>query len=91
MRTCLGCGQRADKTDLVRVVAVKATTVVVPDLRGSAEGRGAHMHPTIQCFERAKRRKAFGRALRIAGTPDLSMLSTFVEDEQSNTASKTTK
>jgi uncharacterized protein len=39
---------------------------VVPDPLGTASGRGAHLHPTVACYELAVRRKAFGRALRIS-------------------------
>ena len=41
-------------------------TAAVPDPQGTAPGRGAHVHPTSECFELAVRRKAFGRALRVA-------------------------
>jgi predicted RNA-binding protein YlxR (DUF448 family) len=41
--------------------------VVVPDPQGTAPGRGAHLHPTTECYELAVRKKAFGRALRITG------------------------
>lgn len=37
---------------------------VVPDPGGTAPGRGAHLHPTLECFELAERRRAFARALR---------------------------
>jgi hypothetical protein len=37
---------------------------VVPDPDGSAPGRGAHLHPTVGCFELAQRKRAFARALR---------------------------
>jgi len=40
---------------------------VVPDPEGTAPGRGAHLHPTIECYELAVRRRAFARALRRAG------------------------
>ena len=40
---------------------------VVPDPQGTAPGRGAHLHPTAECYGLAVRRKAFGRALRLAG------------------------
>ena len=39
--------------------------VVVPDPDGTAPGRGAHLHPTAECYELAVRRKAFARALRL--------------------------
>ena len=82
LRTCIGCRERADKTTLVRVVAVKesTTTVVTPDLSRSLPGRGAHLHPTTRCLELATRRKAFGRALRVEGPLDLSKLSDMFED-----------
>ena len=38
--------------------------VVVPDPGGTAPGRGAHLHPTLECFELAERKRAFARALR---------------------------
>jgi predicted RNA-binding protein YlxR (DUF448 family) len=37
---------------------------VVPDPAATAPGRGAHLHPTTECYDLAVRRKAFGRALR---------------------------
>jgi uncharacterized protein len=37
---------------------------VVPDPAATAPGRGAHLHPTSECYDLAVRRKAFGRALR---------------------------
>ena len=37
---------------------------VVPDPGGTAPGRGAHLHPTLECFELAERKRAFARALR---------------------------
>ncbi|MCL8027102.1 YlxR family protein [Nocardioides sp. BSK12Z-4] len=43
---------------------------VLPDPRGVAAGRGAHLHPTTACYDLAVRRKAFPRALRrAAGAP----------------------
>ncbi|HWV26670.1 MAG TPA: YlxR family protein [Aeromicrobium sp.] len=80
VRTCIGCRERADKTTLVRLVAVRqdSTSVVVPDLRGSLPGRGAHLHPTIRCLELATTRKAFGRALRLDGPYDLSAVRSLV-------------
>jgi uncharacterized protein len=37
---------------------------VVPDPDGTSPGRGAHLHPTAECYDLAVRRKAFARALR---------------------------
>jgi predicted RNA-binding protein YlxR (DUF448 family) len=38
--------------------------IVRPDPDGTAPGRGAHLHPTSECYDLAVRRKAFARALR---------------------------
>ena len=40
-------------------------SAVVPDPEGTAPGRGAHLHPTAECYDLAVRRKAFARALRL--------------------------
>jgi uncharacterized protein len=65
VRTCVGCGARAAKSDLLRVVA--AGNEVVPDAPARRPGRGAYLHPCRGCFEQAQRRRAFARALRVPG------------------------
>ncbi|WP_295661426.1 YlxR family protein [uncultured Nocardioides sp.] len=67
VRTCIGCRERAAKSELVRIVIGTDATgrpAAVPDPGGTAPGRGAHLHPTTSCFQLAVRRKAFSRALR---------------------------
>ena len=67
VRTCIGCRKRTTKRELLRVTAGTDThgaNAVVPDPDGTAPGRGAHLHPTTECFDLAVRRKAFTRALR---------------------------
>jgi predicted RNA-binding protein YlxR (DUF448 family) len=61
--------------DLLRVVAVLAGNgeyAVIVDPAGNLPGRGAWLHPDPQCVREAIRRRAFARALRIAGSPDAS-------------------
>jgi predicted RNA-binding protein YlxR (DUF448 family) len=64
-RTCVGCRERSAKAELLRVVAVEGD--VVPDPRGRASGRGAYLHPAVECLVRAEKRRAFPRALRVTG------------------------
>ena len=67
VRTCIGCRERAAKSELLRVVIGTGNDgqpAAVPDPDGTAPGRGAHLHPTSACYDLAVRRKAFGRALR---------------------------
>ncbi|MER6915435.1 YlxR family protein [Streptomyces sp. NPDC000594] len=67
-RTCVGCRERAAKSDLLRIVAVGGDCV--PDDRGTLPGRGAYVHPAVVCLDQAVRRRAFPRALRVTGPLD---------------------
>ncbi|RYB95446.1 YlxR family protein [Nocardioides oleivorans] len=67
VRTCVGCRARAAASELLRVVAgtdAEDRAVLVPDPHRRAPGRGAHVHPTQECWQLAVRRRAFPRALR---------------------------
>ncbi|HPU12563.1 MAG TPA: YlxR family protein [Aeromicrobium sp.] len=88
IRTCVGCRQRVDKTTLVRVVAGKdgAKLFVQPDLGGSLPGRGAHLHPATRCFELARDRRAFSRALRIEGQLGTEVLQAWIQSCSSQRA-----
>ncbi|MCB1291151.1 MAG: YlxR family protein, partial [Mycobacterium sp.] len=75
VRTCIGCRKRELAVELLRVVAVTAgngSSAVAVDTAGSLPGRGAWLHPDHHCLAAAIRRRAFGRALRITGSPDVS-------------------
>jgi uncharacterized protein len=77
VRTCVGCRARVPKAELLRVVAGKGA--VVPDPSARLPGRGASLHPDRRCLDLAERRKAFPRALRVAGPLDLAELREHVE------------
>lgn len=64
LRTCIACGREADKREFVRVVRTPDGEVVV-DPSGKANGRGANVCPSIDCFEQAVRRRRFASALRV--------------------------
>ena len=75
VRTCVGCRKRELAVELLRVVAVNGgngNCAVTVDSAGNLPGRGAWLHPDPQCLDAAIRRRAFGRALRITGSPDTS-------------------
>ena len=65
IRTCVGCRVRTAKSDLLRVVAIDGEIVVDPAAR--RPGRGAYLHPSRDCLEQARRRRAIPRALRVTG------------------------
>lgn len=76
-RTCVGCRERAAKDVLLRIVA--AGEQCVPDRRGTLPGRGAYVHPALNCLDLAVRRRAFPRAFRVQGPLDCAELRRYVE------------
>ena len=72
MRTCVGCRARAEAGELLRVVLVDGDLAL--DLRRRAAGRGAWLHPEVSCLDKAERRRAFARALRVPGPLDTGSL-----------------
>ncbi|MFJ8313667.1 MULTISPECIES: YlxR family protein [unclassified Streptomyces] len=76
-RTCVGCRERAAKSDLLRIVAVEGACA--PDPRGTLPGRGAYVHPASVCLDLAVRRRAFSRAFRTKGALDTAVLREYVE------------
>ncbi|WP_084385512.1 YlxR family protein [Rhodococcus sp. WMMA185] len=77
VRTCIGCRERALAVDLLRVVVGESGPkghVLTPDPRRRLPGRGAWLHPDQACLSLAERRRAFGRALRVSGSLDTSVV-----------------
>lgn len=64
LRTCIGCQSGSDKRALVRVVRTPEGDVSV-DPSGKANGRGAYLCATPECFDAAVRRKRLDSALRV--------------------------
>jgi len=81
MRTCVGCKERAVKSSLLRFVV--AGDAIQPDPQARLPGRGAYLHPSLACFEFARRRRAFPRALRAAGSLSLNRLAEYLCDAES--------
>ncbi|MAM33224.1 MAG: nucleic acid-binding protein [Acidimicrobiaceae bacterium] len=65
IRTCVGCRERLEQAELVRIRAT-------PDgfARGRGPGRGAYVCPDRACLDAAIARKAIRRALRTAADAD---------------------
>ncbi|HEY8209213.1 MAG TPA: YlxR family protein [Myxococcaceae bacterium] len=61
-RTCVGCGKKAPRQELRRLVVNEVGEVAV-DPKGRAPGRGAYLCGA-GCLRAAAKRKAFGRAFR---------------------------
>jgi predicted RNA-binding protein YlxR (DUF448 family) len=82
VRTCLGCRSRADTSALLRIVALEGE--VVPDPSATLPGRGAWVHPTVQCVESAAKKRAFGRALRVTEALGIEQLKTIIPNQKAD-------
>jgi predicted RNA-binding protein YlxR (DUF448 family) len=71
-RTCVGCRQRSQRADLLRIVA--KSNVLAFDQLKNMPGRGAWIHPSSDCLALAIQRNAFGRALKLTNQVDSSGL-----------------
>jgi len=49
LRTCLGCGQKGLKGELIRIVIVDGTLTI--DEKGKLPGRGAYLCPRGDCVD----------------------------------------
>ena len=64
-RQCMGCRERKEKRELIRVVRAPDGSVSL-DFRGKAPGRGAYICPDMACLKKALRSKALDRSLEVA-------------------------
>ena len=62
IRMCAGCRGRADKAELIRIVARDGVGVVDPTQ--TEPGRGVYLHPSRDCLDQAMKRRSIGRSLR---------------------------
>jgi predicted RNA-binding protein YlxR (DUF448 family) len=63
--------------ELLRVAVVDGALVL--DLRRRMMGRGAWIHPDLDCLSKAERRRAFPRALRVPGPLDAGAVRGWLE------------
>ena len=60
-RTCIGCNEKKEKKDLIRIVKDQEGNIKV-DIAGKANGRGAYICKNIECLEKAIKTKRLERA-----------------------------
>lgn len=63
-RTCVGCREKKDKKELIRIVKNKEGNLAV-DKTGKMQGRGAYLCDNLTCLEKAMKSKALERVLEI--------------------------
>lgn len=65
MRRCVGCMESKPKKELIRIVFTPEEQLKI-DPTGKANGRGVYLCPNVECLEKAKKKKAIGRSLKIS-------------------------
>ena len=60
---CIACREGNPKKELVRVIITGEGLGI--DETGKAQGRGAYLCPNVDCLDKAKKIKAFSRALNV--------------------------
>ena len=63
-RQCMGCRERKNKRDMIRVVR-QTNGEVSLDFSGKLNGRGAYICPDPECLKKAIRSKALDRSLEV--------------------------
>ena len=64
MRTCVGCKESKPKRELIRMVNNDGKVMV--DKSGKANGRGIYLCNSRDCFEKAKKKNAISRGLKLS-------------------------
>ena len=62
-RTCMGCNEKKDKKELIRIVKNKENEILV-DKTGKQEGRGAYICDSIECLEKVIKTKRLEKVLK---------------------------
>ncbi len=62
VRECVGCRERKEKPELIRVVKSPEGEISL-DFKGKKPGRGAYLCPNAQCLRKARKSRALERAL----------------------------
>ena len=80
-RSCIGCREKAPRAQLLRLVGGAGGQLMV-DARAVMPRRGAWIHPDAACLALAERKRAFGRALRTSGSPDVTPVRDWIASKE---------
>ena len=61
----MGCRERKNKRDMIRVVRTTEGTVSL-DFGGKMNGRGAYVCPDMECLKKCRKTRALERCLEVA-------------------------
>jgi|YelNatPaOPRAMG01_1025707.scaffolds.fasta_scaffold01331_15 predicted RNA-binding protein YlxR (DUF448 family) len=62
IRTCIGCGEKKPKREMIRIVRQEENIFIDPT--GKASGRGAYICVNLDCLDKALKKKALPYALK---------------------------
>ena len=62
-RTCMGCNQKKDKSELIRIVKNKNNEISI-DETGKQEGRGAYICNSKECLEKLIKSKRLNKVFK---------------------------
>lgn len=63
-RQCIGCHEKKEKRELIRIVKTPEGDIVL-DRTGKKNGRGAYLCDSRECFEKARKTHALNRSFHI--------------------------
>ena len=69
-RTCIGCNEKKDKTELIRIVKSPEGEISV-DKTGKKPGRGAYICDNENCLEKVIKSKRLSKVLETEITGDV--------------------
>ena len=61
-RTCMGCNEKREKQQLIRIVKNRQNEIKI-DKTGKMEGRGAYICNNVACLDRVKKSKRLEKVL----------------------------
>lgn len=69
MRQCVGCLEMKMKRELIRVIRTSENELLI-DLTGKKNGRGAYICPSLECLDKAMKKKGLERSLKLPIPPE---------------------
>ena len=69
-RTCMGCNEKKDKNELIRIVKNKNNNLNI-DKTGKLQGRGAYICNNVSCLEKVIKSKRLEKVLETKISEDV--------------------
>ena len=69
-RTCMGCNEKKDKNQLIRIVKNKENEITIDKTR-KKEGRGAYICDDVKCLEKVMKSKRLEKIFEMQITQEI--------------------